>query len=170
MGLIGEFLAADHARLDGLLGRARGGGDGVELAPFGAFREGLLRHIGMEEKILLPAALRSPRPPSALAEKLRLDHGALTNLLVPEPTPELLRAIESILERHNPLEEKPGGFYDACDALPPADVKELVRRLRAAPEVPLRPYSRRPEALAAAKRAMTRAGHDWDDCIARRRR
>lgn len=166
MGLIGEFLAADHARLNGLLVRSRKPDGTLDLEPFGAFREGLLRHIGMEEKILLPALLRSPEAPRELMDRLRLDHGALTNLLVPEPAPEILRAVESILERHNPLEEGPGGFYDACDTLPRAEVEALVRRLRSAPEVPLRPYSRRPEALAAAKRAMKRAGYDWDACTA----
>lgn len=47
---------------------------------------------------------------------------------------------------------------------PGAPVK-LAAKLRAAPEVPLRPYSKRPEALAAAKRAMKRAGFDWAACI-----
>lgn len=164
MGPIGKFLTADHERLDGLLKRARGDGKGVELEPFGIFREGLLRHIGMEEKILLPALLKVPKAPVQLAQKLRLDHGALTNLLVPRPSPEILRAIEFILKRHNPLEEAPGGFYDACDSLLLAQADGLTRRMRTAAEVPLRPYSKRPEALAAAKRALERAGYACDIC------
>lgn len=164
MGLIGKFLTADHVRLDGFLARARGDGQCVELEPFGIFREGLLRHIGMEEKILLPALIKAPKAPVKLAQKLRLDHGALTNLLVPLPSPEILRAIEFILKRHNPLEEEPGGFYDACDSSLVAQAEELTRKMRTAAEVPLRTYSKRPEALAAAKRALERAGYAWDIC------
>lgn len=164
MGPITEFLTADHARLDALLTRAGLDPRAVALEPFGAFREGLLRHIGMEEKILLPALLGRPGAPAKLLEKLRLDHGALTNLLVPEPTPDILRAVRFVLEPHNRLEEEPGGFYDACDSLPAAQAGALTRKMRGAPELPLRPYSKRPQALEAAKRALARAGFDWEVC------
>ena len=50
-----DFLAADHVRLDGLLTVARAG-DRIDADAYEQFRAGLLRHIGMEEKILLPAA------------------------------------------------------------------------------------------------------------------
>lgn len=163
MGPITEFLTADHARLDALTKRAGQGPLG--LAAFGEFREGLLRHIGMEEKILLPALIGRPEAPVKLIEKLRLDHGALTNLLVPEPSREILAAMLAILGPHNRLEEEPGGFYDACDALLAGEADELTRRMKAAPELPLRAYSKRPEALAAAKRAMQRAGFDWEECV-----
>lgn len=165
MGPIGEFLTADHARLDGLLERSRGNGKDVDREPFGGFREGLLRHIGMEETLLLPPLLKCPGAPVTLAGKLRLDHGALTNLLVPLPSLDILRAIEFILKRHNPLEEEPDGFYDACDRLLAAQSEDLIRKMRTAPEIPLRSYSKRPEALAAAKRALERAGYFWENCI-----
>jgi len=163
MGPITSFLAADHGRLDALMAESDRGVGEIGLEPFGAFREGLLRHIGMEEKILLPALLKCPGAPVKLAEKLRLDHGALTNLLVPQPTREILAAIRMILGPHNRLEEEPGGFYDACDSLLAAEADALTERMKAAPELPLRPYSRRPEALEAAKRAMARAGFRWED-------
>lgn len=46
MGPITEFLTADHARLDGLLRRSIQG-KGVDLEPFGTFRQGLFRHMGI---------------------------------------------------------------------------------------------------------------------------
>ena len=83
-----DFLAADHARLDGLVAVALAA-DGLDLAAYEQFRAGLLRHIGMEEKILLPAAKRA-RGGTALpaARLLRHDHSALAALLVPTPMPE----------------------------------------------------------------------------------
>ncbi len=60
-GPIFQFLVQDHARLDALLTRAVAGAGGVDLAVFGAFHEGLLRHIALEEKILLPRRGRHRR-------------------------------------------------------------------------------------------------------------
>ena len=120
-GPIARFLAADHARLDALLERALSRPGEVDLAAFGEFRAGLLRHIGIEEKILLPAA-REARggEPLPLGRRLRVDHGAITSLLVGTPTHALAAELRSILGPHNLAEEEPGGLYEACDALLPA--------------------------------------------------
>ena len=48
-GPITQFLAGDHARLDALLTQAVAAAGGVDLAAYGAFRAGLLRHIALEE-------------------------------------------------------------------------------------------------------------------------
>ena len=82
----------------------------IEPTAYAEFRNGLLRHIGLEEKILLPAA-RAARSgePLAIASKLQLDHGALSSLLVPTPTPAIVAVIRAILECHNLLEESPAG-------------------------------------------------------------
>lgn len=159
---ITEFLEKDHRRLDGLLQKAGAKPGAVDREPFGLFREGILRHIGIEEKILIPALEGLPGAPVELALKMRLDHAAIANLMMPEPTTEILAALVAVLTPHNELEEEPGGFYDACDALLTGRACEIVAAMRAAPAVPLRDYSKRPEALEAAKRAMSRAGFDWD--------
>jgi hypothetical protein len=52
------FLAGDHARLDGLLRRAMTKASMIDRAAYAEFRAGLLKHISLEEKILLPAAQR----------------------------------------------------------------------------------------------------------------
>src|SRR5262245_30995230 len=76
-GAIARLLGDDHARLAGLLARAA-----ADPAAYAAFRRGLLRHIAMEEKILLPTAQRARGgKPLPLAGRLRLDHGALAALL-----------------------------------------------------------------------------------------
>jgi len=56
-GPLHTFLEAEHRRLDALL-RESSAESGIALEPYEAFREGLLRHIGMEEKTLIPAARR----------------------------------------------------------------------------------------------------------------
>ncbi|MDE2291133.1 MAG: hemerythrin domain-containing protein [Elusimicrobia bacterium] len=168
MGPIARLLAEDHRRLDGLLAASLGGGGAVARAPFAAFRQGLLRHIGLEETVLLPAVSKLPAAPLALAAKLRIDHGALTNLLVPEPTREIVLVMRGILDPHNALEEGTDGFYAACDALPEAERAAVLRRLENAPELPLRPFSQRPQSLEAAKRAVSRAGFDWDRLLSAR--
>src|SRR6476661_824617 len=74
-GMLTEFLVDDHRRLDGLMHAAMAHPSTVDDRAYGQFRAGLLRHIGMEEKILLPAAQRQRGgEPLSLAAKLRLDH------------------------------------------------------------------------------------------------
>ena len=55
-GLLFRFMADDHARLDGLLREAVARPDVIDRAAYAQFRAGLLKHIGMEEKILFPEA------------------------------------------------------------------------------------------------------------------
>jgi hypothetical protein len=114
-GKIYRYLADDHARLDDALKRATYDPDHIDRSAYAEFRAGLLRHIGMEEKILLPAA-RSANGGKALASaaKLHLDHGVLAALLVPTPTDSIITAISTVLDRHNPLEEGSGGVYEQC--------------------------------------------------------
>ena len=109
-GKIHRYLAADHERLDGLLERAMSDPDNIDAAAYAQFRSGLLKHIGMEEKVLFPAARKQRGgEPLPIAAKLRLDHGALTALLVPTLTAPIVAAIRAILEAHNPIEEHLGG-------------------------------------------------------------
>jgi hypothetical protein len=163
-GPVASYLADDHARLDALLSRSIADPDAIDGAAYAEFRAGLLRHIGMEEKILLPAAQRA-RDGTALASaaKLRLDHGALAALLVPTPTRAIIAAIRRILAAHNPLEEGPGGVYEACERLAGDGAEELLARLRAAPEVPVHAHVDGDRVMAALRRALERAGHRFDE-------
>ena len=137
-GLLHQFLQADHERLDTLLRRSVTASPAIDVEAYELFRGGLLRHIAMEEKVLLPAARRL-RGGVALpiAKQLRADHAALASLLVPTPTREIMIAIQSVLTEHNPLEEGPGGMYDSCEQLLGSELNALIARLRAIPEVPL---------------------------------
>jgi hypothetical protein len=124
------------------------------------FRAGLLKHIAMEEKILLPAAQRlRGGEPLRVAAKLRLDHGALAALLVPTPTPAIVAAIRTILKAHNPIEEDPGGLYEQCEALAGVEADQILDALRNAPEVRVASHNDGPYILEATRRALARAGY-----------
>lgn len=161
MGPVARFLTADHERLDGLLARAFATPGTIDRDAYAAFRGGLLRHIAMEEKILLPAAQRARGgQPLPSAARLRLDHGALAALLVPPPTAVIGHALRAILERHNALEEGADGVYEACERLAGAEADALAAALRAAPEVPVHPHVDSPLVVEATRRAVARAGYD----------
>lgn len=158
-----RFFAADHQRLDGLLTRSVTGSGPVDLETFGAFRAGILRHIGMEEKVLFTAAreARGGRP-LPIAARLRVDHGAIAALLVPTPTRDLVAEIRSVLGPHNRREEEPGGAYEACDeALGPVAAARLVAELRAFPVPPLKAYNDGPEVFRHIEANLDRARRQW---------
>lgn len=141
--MIADFLRADHERLRGLLARADG-----DTKAYRAFREGLLRHIAMEEKVLLPEAARARGgEPLAVARQLRLDHSAIGALLVPTPTPALLARLRALLELHDPLEEGEDGAYAQCERLLAAGAGAVLARLRAMPPVPVAKHFDEPRAF-----------------------
>jgi hypothetical protein len=159
-GPITDFLVKDHRRLELLLQQAVAHADHVDQGAYAQFRAGLLRHIGMEEKILIPAAQRLRGGEALLiASKLRLDHGALGTLLIPTPTAAVIAGIRGILREHNVLEEGPGGLYETCDELAGAEAALLLARLQAAPEVAVLPHSDTPTVMSTVRRAMERAGY-----------
>lgn len=154
-GPIHRFLTEDHARLDALLAEAVAAPGGIDLAAYGAFREGLLRHVALEEKILLPAA-RAARggEPVPQARRLRVDHGAIAALLVPTPTRELAGELRKILGPHDGVEEGEGGLYDACDALLSGEAGAILERMRAYPRVKVARYQDGPRVCRTAEEAL----------------
>lgn len=164
-GPLYRFFSEDHRRLDGLLRRATASAGRIEPELFGEFRGGILKHIGMEEKVLIPAAQRARAgEPLAIAAKLRVDHGAIAALLVPAPTPEIVAELLSILGPHNRREEEEGGLYEACDAaVGEPGAERLVAELRSFPEVPLNPHNDGPQVLAHVRETVARARRQWEE-------
>jgi hypothetical protein len=162
-GKIHCYLAGDHERLDALLARAMSDPENIDGAAYAQFRAGLLKHIGMEEKVLLPAAQKARGgEPLPVASKLRLDHGALVALLVPSPTVGIVAAIRGIFEAHNPLEEDPGGMYETCEELMGPEADRILRELQNYPEVKVLPHVDNAFVMNAARRALARAGYDFE--------
>lgn len=162
-GKIYRYLADDHRRLDALLERAMSDPENIDASAYAQFRSGLLKHIGMEEKVLLPSAqkLRGGEP-LPVAPKLRLDHGALAALLVPTPTAPLVAAIRAILKVHNSVEEDPNGMYDQCEELAGTEADQILRHLQNYAEVKVVPHVDGPLILEATRRALARAGYNLE--------
>ncbi|MBE7451130.1 MAG: hemerythrin domain-containing protein [Kofleriaceae bacterium] len=135
-GPIFAFLADDHARLDALLTRATAAPDRIDAEAYRELRAGLLRHIAMEEKVLFAdARARRGGEHLPVTRQLHADHAAIASILVPPPTHALIATLRQILVEHNPLEEGPGGLYEACEALAGAEVPALLARMHAIPPV-----------------------------------
>jgi hypothetical protein len=152
-GELYQFMKSEHAHLDQLLlhaGAQNGLGDN---GAYEDFRERLLRHIRIEERILLPMAQRKHGgEPLALAPQLRLDHGALAALLMLPPLNPTFGAIRAVLDAHNPLEENQGGVYQQCEELAGSEANALLTQALATPPIPVSHWVDSPEVLASAKR------------------
>jgi hypothetical protein len=159
-----QYFTNDHRRLEGLLAQATAIPGKIDDVAYSQFRAGLLRHIGLEERILLPAAqkLRGGEP-IPIASKLRLDHGAIVALLAPPPSPTIVAALRAILKQHDLLEESPGGAYEICEQLVGDDMDSLMNMIRNAPNVPTNPYNPKPHVLDGIRRTLARAGYNFDD-------
>lgn len=161
-----DFFENDHRRIEDLLRQATRNPDEVHQELYHRFRTGLLRHIKMEEKILFPAAQKANGgEPLPLQAKLRLDHGALTALMVVPPAPEVIKVLWHVMESHDLLEEEPGGMYDICENLTQNETASLLEQLKNTPEVPVHPHNTAGYALESAKRSLQRAGFDYDKIV-----
>ncbi len=161
-----HFFTEDHHRIESFLNKATEKEGEIEMNNFHQFRTQLLRHIKMEEKTLFPAAKKvNPKVMQELIPRFRLEHGALTVLLVPPPTADIIKVIRFILDKHDLAEEEPGGLYDVCEALTQGQTAELLVQLPKTEEVPVHPPNPAPIAMESARRALIRAGYDFDDIL-----
>jgi len=159
VGAIAQFMATDHRRLEALLDRATAGPDIVDAELFEQFRAGLLRHIALEEKVLLPA-IRDAQGGSGhpMAGQLRLDHGAIAAMLVPTPTLAGISRLRLLLEQHDEVEERAGGVYEDCDSALAPIAAELLNRLKTYPNVRTAPHVDGPLVERHIQEALERAG------------
>ncbi|HWV38052.1 MAG TPA: hemerythrin domain-containing protein [Vulgatibacter sp.] len=155
---ITEFLTRDHERLDALLERSIADPERFDYEAYAVFREGLLRHVAIEEKILMLDARRR-RGGEALPvfPQIRLEHSAIALLLVPTPDHALMREIRSILEVHNEREEGPDGMYAACERLAGDEAADLLARAKEAPKVPVARHYDGPRSHRTAQSALAYA-------------
>lgn len=159
-----HFFTTDHHRLEGFLAKALESKKEINMEYYHLFRKGLLRHIKMEEKILFPAAMKvNEELVKKIIPQFRLEHGALTALLVPPPNTEILNAIKFVLDKHDFEEEKEGGLYDILEALTILQTEELLQQLNNTNEVPVHAPNPAPIALQSAIRALDRAGYNYYD-------
>lgn len=162
MATLTDFLTRDHERLDALFEQAIRDADTIDYEAYAEFREGLLRHIGIEEKILIADAKQREggREYLPLFQQIRLEHSAIALLLVPTPTHEIMAEIRTLLEQHNPREEGPEGLYMICERLAGEDAKALLERAKEAPKVPVAKHYDGPRAHRTAASALAYASRE----------
>lgn len=159
-GALYHFFTEDHRRIEDLFEQATSDKNNVKLDLYQKFRVGLLTHIKMEEKILFVAAQKANGgEPLPLQAKLRLDHAALTSLLVCFPDPEVIRLLALIMHEHDILEEEQGGMYEACEKLTGTEKEEILNKLHNTTPTPVQPFNRAPYAFEVALRTLKRAGY-----------
>jgi len=154
MNSIREVLEADHRRLEGLLAKAMAPADRIDEPSYREFRSGLLRHIGIEEKILFARARKRLGAPLPLAKQLRIEHGAIASLLVPPPDHALLRELEGLLSRHDALEEGDAGVYAECEALLADEKDSILEEIRTFPAPKMHRPSDGPNVYRTARAAL----------------
>lgn len=163
-GPLARLLVDDHRRLESLLDRSVATPGRIDSAAYEEFRAGLLRHIGIEEKILFKVTKRRRGGvPHPAVRSLHIEHAAIGSLLVPTPDAALVDELRDLLAYHNRREEGPGAFYDACERLAGDEIDDLLQRAHAAPIVPLAAHfdgegtwRRAADALRAAHRSALR--------------
>jgi hemerythrin superfamily protein len=143
MAELHAFLATDHEQLDALLDELRREEGAIPAARWDEFRRGLLRHIGIEERVLFPE-LRRRHGPTPLERQLHRDHAALAALLVPPPTHAEIEQIVAVLTTHNTLEEETGGLYELVETLAAEELSALVARVETFPSIPVAPFTDSP--------------------------
>ncbi len=162
-GRVSRFFRDDHRRLESLLDEATAAPGRIAPEPFAAFRRGLLRHIGLEERVLLPALRRARGgEPLPTARALRLDHGAIAALLVPTPTSEVVAWLVEVLRPHNAHEEGVDGLYGEADALlrGPAE-EEVLDAIASFPAIPVNPHQDGPHVLRHVETCIALAREGW---------
>ncbi len=163
-GVLYQYLSDDHVRmLDVLLERAVATPGTIDMQPYSEFRNRLLRHISIEEKIVIPAIAKwQGGKKAAIAERLRLDHGAIVSLLVPLPTPSIILTLRAIFEVHNPREEEAqADLYELFEKLAGLETQTMLDELMATPAVLVLPHNGKPDAIETTRKAVARAGYEF---------
>lgn len=152
-GPLEQLLADDHTGMAALLDRADADPDHLDRAAFDEFRARLLRHIGIEEKLLFRTAkAKRDGDPLPIAAKLRSDHSSIATLLVPTPTHAIVGELRRRLARHDTLEEGLDGMYAQVEALlTPDELDDLLRRIDDFPQPPPAPYTDNARILAKVR-------------------
>ena len=161
-----RWLEEDHRGIEALLDAAQDDrAKPLDVRPFEIARERLMRHIGIEEKIVFLAVRNLPdvdvTAPGVLAQlrDARVDHAAITTLLVPKPDHALVDELRTLLGPHNVLEEAEDGLYARCDDLLGAVADDLLNAARAYPPVAVKAFvddDRLPRTAAVAREKAER--------------
>ncbi|MCU0701650.1 MAG: hemerythrin domain-containing protein [Myxococcaceae bacterium] len=142
MGRISAVLTAMHDELRRDLDACLLAEGGVDVERFDTYRHALLRHISLEEQVLMPALIAARGRPPDFRNGLRKDHAGIAALCVPMPEREWLENLKDLLDEHYRIEEEPGGFLDQCDEALAARAETVLAAIARHPTPALAPFKR----------------------------
>jgi hypothetical protein len=160
-----NILAAQHRRIEQLFLTATADPGSVDASMYDEFRSILLRHIAIEENIVLPLLRKHLRGGFPMELQLRIEHDALAALCVLSPGPEVLYSMHALLIRHDRLEEAHGTLYDLFDDCARREPESIVEQIATFRYSATPRYINNPLTLEYARRAIARAGYDQNDLI-----
>lgn len=131
-GPIHAYMARDDERVGSELLRAEQNGR-VNRPAYERFRLGLLRHIALEFRVLIPLARRTPGGAIPRLDRIFADHALFMSLVALPPTRDGILRLREQLAVHDLVKQRTGGLYDACDRLLATRSGEVIARLRAMP-------------------------------------
>lgn len=152
-----HLLTAEHAESQARLAACHLKDGAVDLKRFDEFRHSLLRHIAIEEKVLMPALTKALGKPPLFQNGLRKDHAGIAALCVPTPTREWLEDLRDLLEHHQRVEEAPGGFYAQLDQHVGGD-PHLHEAVASFPRLKLPDFERGPKVRALLEEVLSQTG------------
>ncbi len=154
MARLTAVLAREHEELLKLLDRCLTADGGVDARLYDEFRTRQLKHLAIEEQVLVRLLRERGGLPSEFQNGIRRDHEAVAVFCVTAPEPDFVHDLRDLLAWHHRVEEGPAGLYPLFDGLD-VDDAVLERALAAVTPVPLPPLGRGP-AVARLLRQVRR--------------
>lgn len=146
---VSGVLREQHRELSTAIRRCLGDDGSVEVALFDEFRHQLLRHISIEERIVMPAVIKAIGRAPDDRNGLRKDHAGIAALCVPLPEREWVENLRDLLDEHYRVEEGPGGFLSRCDEVLVSTLNDRVLQdIDAHPRFKLAPFRKGPSVRA----------------------
>ncbi len=153
-----EQLTRDHVAIPRMLDRCLLPSGAVDLRRFDEFRRFALRHVMIEERVLMPLLERRLGRAPAFQNAMRKDHEAIAALCVPTPDPEWIGDLRELMTYHNQVEEQPGGFYALFDQHLAAEEKAVEAAFAALPALVLPPLQRGPQVGELLREVLRQLG------------
>lgn len=152
---ITRFLAHDHASLLVWLARARSDPARFDASAYEVFRSGLLRHLTLEERVLLPAMQRmAVGNLDRLLAPVHIEHAAIELLLAPTPDVALVDELAALLVAHERMEAADDGIYTLADTLLAGHAEAIIALMREHPSHVAPPHHDAPGAPRTASAAL----------------
>jgi hypothetical protein len=157
MARLTQLLTTEHEELLGMLDACVTRRSGVDRARFDAFRRRALRHIAVEQRVLLPALGRMHKLTDAMRNAMSRDHRALVMLCVPEPNIGFVRDLQELLAWQVSVQESAGGVFKVYDAFV-RDEHALDKALAGVPAVEPPAFAAGADVAVAVQRVLKSLG------------